>query len=143
MLRVARLAGRAARYAFIAAAACWLLLIAGLALATVIFDPYDERPFDSDPWIAGLEPVRTAMARSAARAIHEDDAASSVSERLGEPDWINDVKTSVFGERFPAATHRTWGYRLNPSWLHGYDDAYLYVHIDANDTVIKAQLGGG
>lgn len=120
-----------------------LMLFVWIAVAPAIFDPYDDRSFNSASWIDGNEVVRTSMARSAARAIKTGDTSNVVAQLLGEPDWTNTVKVSVFGERFPDGTARTWGYRLNPSQLHGYDDAYLYVHLDASDFVIEAQLGGG
>jgi hypothetical protein len=80
------------------------------------------------------------MARSAVRQVTPGLLESQVVALLGPPEGIRTGEDDG-GHKLKGT--RTYWYGLG-SWseYNGFDDAYLYVHLDASDRVVVAEVTG-
>ena len=127
-----------------------------LAIATVILfgliglvyeivgnplDPFDDQRFSSRR-LQQISPSdgerRARMARSALQNhLTPGTTEAQVTAKFGPPDGISTGPEDDGGNKLPGV--RTYVYMLG-SWSGvGFDDAFLYVHLDARDRVIAAQ----
>ncbi|MEY2536294.1 MAG: hypothetical protein QOG67_34 [Verrucomicrobiota bacterium] len=108
------------------------------------FDPFDNNYFSVETWrkaSAGRDlDARAGMCRDLMkRFIPPGTTAKQVVALLGAPSSIDEAKP---GDDEPMiGTHR-FKYHVGNWSMHGMDDAFLYVHFDKDDRVIKTQIYG-
>ena len=124
-----------------------IVVLCVLALPAAIYavignplDPFDNRTFSAAAWRNGDREARARMARSAVRR----HVVAGLSEQqlvalLGAPD---DVLTTAdpAGNSLPGT--RRYEYYLGSWSTYGFDDAFLYVHLDAANRVMSAEIDG-
>jgi hypothetical protein len=126
--------------------------IIGIILAVAVtytlvgnpFDPFDNRRFSPEAWReAGARFDRDARAPMC-RDITKRVVRPGMSERqvvalLGPPELVRD-------RRGPGGTllsdRRIYQYSIGSWTWQRMDDAFLYVHIDASDHVLTAEIYG-
>jgi hypothetical protein len=124
-----------------------LAIIAGVAIAGLTYsflgnplDPFDDRPFSASEWRLATVDDRAPMARSAVRRhLIQGLPDSQVVALLGDPDEVRTARDPG-GNTLQGA--QTYLYYLG-SWSdYGFDDAFLYVHLDATGRVRSAEVNG-
>jgi len=80
------------------------------------------------------------MARSAIRRhLTVGLAEPQVVALLGKPDEIRNVEDPG-GHKLPGS--QTYSYYLGSWSVYGFDDAFLYVHLDAAGRILSAEVNG-
>ncbi len=118
--------------------------LAAASLTTVVYlsvgnplDPFDDQRFTAARWHGSDPESRAPIARSVARR-HLTPGLSStqVLALVGQPD-------NVYGRGDDRTRgDQTYSYYLGNWSLYGFDDAFLYVHLDAQGKVITAEVTG-
>lgn len=102
------------------------------------FDPFDDCSFTPAAWRAANPRGRASMCRDLiSKHLIAGTSERQVVALLGNPD---EVCKAVKGHRCFGI--QTYIYSIG-SWSNqGMDDAFLYVHLDANDQVIFGEIYG-
>ena len=105
-------------------------------------DPYDGRDFDRVVWHAdpgGHD--RAAMCTDIIeRHLRPGMTFDRITDLLGQSFWERDRSHLADGEQM--AVVRAVSYSVGScSWI-GYDDAFLYVNLDADDKLVSATVYG-
>jgi hypothetical protein len=116
-------------------------------------DPFEARQFDAASWAGSDWKGRAAMARDAIRHLPAGTPEADVVQLLGKPGYVIETKKLVglvsgpplprFSGSAPAGSVRTYSYGLGSWGWAGYDDTFLWVHVDGEGRVVAAVVGGG
>jgi hypothetical protein len=102
-------------------------------------DPFNQKRFSVGEWSSASREDRARMCRDLIdRHLPPGTTEQQVLALLGKPEYVN------HGDKFPqrAIADRFYVYSIgNWSW-QGMDDAFLYVHLDKGDRVVKAEIYG-
>lgn len=127
----------------IAAIGAAIGLISGVFDAGSYLDPFDDQPFLQSTWATTNSETRASMARDAIKQLPIGMSAAQVRELLGETKPVSRFSGAVdaYGNRllYP----ETWSYYLGSWSLYGFDDGFLYVHLDADSEVASVEITGG
>jgi hypothetical protein len=107
-------------------------------------DPFDNRRFSPEAWReAGARFDRDARARMCRdiikRVVRPGTPEKQVVALLGPPERIRN-RRGPGGDPLPG--RRIYEYSIGSWTLQRMDDAFLYVHIDASDQVVMAEIYG-
>jgi hypothetical protein len=103
------------------------------------FDPFDNRRFTPAEWREADNYSRARMARSLIRRhLRSGTPEGEVVALLGEPEIVGSPG-DLYRPKTPGIKVLVWGLG---SWSPIYDDAFLYVHIDATGRVSRAEVDG-
>ncbi|MCO8121537.1 hypothetical protein NHH03_07305 [Stieleria sp. TO1_6] len=105
-------------------------------------DPYDGLHFDPVIWKAdpGGDQRAAMCADIIGRQLTPGMTLSSISDLLGDSYEQRDRSHFVDGDQMPGV--RTVSYWVGPcSWI-GYDDAFLFLNLDAEDRLVSATVYG-
>jgi len=128
-----------------------LALPAIVALAALAYemignplDPFDNRRFSPEAWSSASEhhnvDWRARMCRDLInRVIRPGMSEKQVVALLGTPDRVSD-RRGPGGDLF--TDRHIYEYEIGNSTFQGMDDAFLYVHIDLTDHVLKTEIYG-
>jgi len=104
-------------------------------------DPFNWKSFSPAAWQTGTPETRARMAKSLIRHhLKRGMSAADVVALIGPPDDQLTGRIDAGGHSLPGV--RTYAYDLGNWSLLGMDAAYLYVHLDAADRVISAEVAG-
>jgi hypothetical protein len=101
-------------------------------------NPFDDLAFTTAAWAAADDNTRAAMADDLVRNhLAGGLSRSQVRALIGSPDRTlqSNASTRVLGAE-------TDTYRIGSWSMQGMDDAFVYVHYDANGNVIEAEIYG-
>jgi hypothetical protein len=124
-----------------------IILTAGIAAVVVVyclmgnpFDPFDDSRFSVEAWRSADPKSRARMARDVIRHyLTPGTTEERVTSLVGKPDEVIEG-ADAGGHWLPGA--RSYSYRLGSWSLYGFDDAFLYIHIDRAGKVIVAEVTG-
>ena len=123
------------------AVACLALFSVGVWFAMNKMDPFNDRSFVSTEWKTNDDKIKAAMARD---LVHHHlpvgMSETQVTTLLGQPDAILQGAADNGGN--PLQGGRTYSYYLGSWSMHGYDDAFVYVHFDASEKVTGSEITG-
>jgi hypothetical protein len=129
--------------------AAGLLII--VALVAIVYelignplDPFDNRRFSVEAWRSASEhrnlDWRARMCRDLInRVIRPGMSEKQVVALLGIPDRVRDTR-GPGGDPLP--DRHIYEYEIGSWSFQGMDDAFLYVHIDLIDHVLKTEIYG-
>ena len=113
-----------------------------LAYAIIIWvDPFNDRQFSTRDW-AVAEPEERARVASdlTDRVLERGMSIDAIKNLLGPPDSTLTGDIDAGGNKLHS--NQTLSYYLG-SWSgFGYDDAFLYLHVDRSGTLVKSQVTG-
>jgi hypothetical protein len=118
-----------------------------LVLAAVVYawvgnplDPFDDRRFSPGAWQKASADSRARMSRNVIRRVIKPGVVESeVVTLLGKPDSVSD-RRGPGGKVLTGI--RIYEYRIGNWPLWRMDDAFVYVHLDTNDRVVKSEIYG-
>jgi outer membrane protein assembly factor BamE (lipoprotein component of BamABCDE complex) len=121
-----------------------ILFLAGAALCGGIYalignplDPFDNRRFSVSAWKEAEGQQRARMSEDLiAHHLPPGMTEQQVVALLGQPEGVD------LGPTEKRIAKRYYVYYIGNWSLQEMDDAYLYVHLDANDRVVKAEIYG-
>ena len=101
-------------------------------------DPFDNRSFTPAAWRTADRDGRARMCRDlVSRHLIAGTAEPQVVALLGKPAGVYKA-----GERDHLVGAQTYVYSIGNWSFQGMDDAFLYVHLDANGRVIYGEIYG-
>jgi hypothetical protein len=125
------------------------ILIAVIMCATAVavfyvlgnpFDPFSKNRFSAEVWRTADAESRARMARDAIRHhLVPSLTTTQVVSLLGNPDKV--IRDADAGGHKLAGA-KTYSYYLGCWSSYGFDDAFLYVHLDEAGSVISAEVNG-
>lgn len=101
-------------------------------------DPFAARAFSAPAWATATPEGRASMARDVIRRLPKCTPETQVVALLGKPSQV--VPPGEGGNHAVGA--RAYKYFIGCWEYRGMDSAFVYVHLDANDRVIKADIYG-
>ena len=113
--------------------------LASLVAFSRWIDPFDDRPFDSNRWAAASVDDRAAMAGDVLFRVR-GLTQQQVLDLLGEPGRRLTSATDAGGHRLRGV--EVFSYYIGSWSLHGMDDAFVYVHFDADGSVMHSEITG-
>jgi len=115
------------------AASAWLLIDR--------LDPFNDAPFTAIDWMnCRTDEARASMARDLVRNhLPKGMSEAEVVALLGEPGVLQGG-TDTGGNRVLGT--KTYFYYIGTWSLQGFDDAFVYVHLDSDSKVISAEVTG-
>ena len=116
------------------------LMVVVVWLAADWWDPFNDARFDPKVWSRVSPSERTPMARDlVSNHLRPGMVETQVKSLLGEPDTVWQ-SSDPRGNRLPG--HRTIAYSIGNASFHGFDDAFVYVHMNRQNRVIAAEING-
>ena len=100
------------------------------------WDPFDDDAFTPTAWVADRAPTARDLVKNHLRL---GTLRVQVESLLGRPDEVV-TGEDAGGTRVPGT--ETYKYSIGSWPMYGYDDAFVYVHLDANGNVIGAKIDG-
>ena len=118
-----------------------LLLAIAAWVVTDWLDPFDDESFNATAWAScTTDESRAAMARDLVRNhLRTGMPRSDVTALLGSPIVLHGP-TDAGGN--PLRGDETYAYYIGQWSLYGFDDAFVYVHLNAAGRVIGAEING-
>jgi hypothetical protein len=118
------------------------MVFAGMAIKGYL-DPFDDHTFVQSVWEAAEPHHRAPMARDVTQRLPIGMTADDVRNLLGPSTPVVRYAGAVDKFGNPMKYPETWSYYLG-SWSgYGLDDAFLYVHFDAEKKVASVKITGG
>ncbi len=118
---------------------CAILLLLTLAVAGC--RPFNGCTFDQAAWASSDYQGRASMADDLiANHIEPGMLSETIEGMLGAPDDVLQGGRDSGGN--PLSGSSTYSYYLGNWSMGGMDDAYLYVHLDDHERVLKAEVQG-
>jgi hypothetical protein len=107
-------------------------------------DPFDDSRFSREAWQRASAAYdldsRAHMARDVTRrVIRPGMSETEVVDSLGRPETVTDRRAP--GDA-PVASGQIYRYHLGSWTFQRMDDAFLYVHFDANGRVFRTEIYG-
>lgn len=103
-------------------------------------DPFDDRRFSTSAWRTTSADGKAPMARSAIRDhLRPGLSQAELVALLGEPGARLTGKDAGGNG---LAGSQTYSYYLGSWSIYGFDDAFLYVHLDSDGRIISAEVNG-
>lgn len=125
--------------ALLIVAAVVTCLLVSLFTFSQWFDPFDDVGFDSEQWATASDEGRAPMARdvvSRVRGLNQQE----VLDLLGEPGNRLNSGTDAGGHRLRGT--EVFSYYIGSWSIHGMDDAFIYIHFDADGVAIHSEITG-
>ena len=104
-------------------------------------DPFNDRRFSASDWAVAESEERARMASDLTdRVLARGMSVDAIQNLLGPPDSTLTGDVDAGGNKLHA--HQTLSYYLG-SWSgYGYDDAFLYLHLNQNGAIENSQVTG-
>jgi hypothetical protein len=119
---------------------CCVIPCAGLYFLDLCISPFKSDPFDPQVWAAASPEERAAMAWDAIRHLPPGMPESEVQRLLGKRETRATREITRYA---PATAVRTYCYWLGcTSPYTAADDSYLWVHVNEDGRVVRAEIGG-
>jgi hypothetical protein len=123
------------------AVAAVVIAIALLQALVGWIDPYDNFRFVPNDWKTASPEVRAQMSRNlVSNHLHTGMTKANLVSTLGEPDEILTGKTDAGANSLPGS--ETYSYYIGSWSAYGYDDAFVYIHLDSTGKVQRAEING-
>ena len=122
-----------------------IIFIPLIFAAFVVFagwaDPFDDRSFDAGEWAAASQSSdeRASMAHEVVarvRGLNQEQ----VLDMLGEPDKRLSSRVDAGGNRLRGVV--VFSYHLGCWSGYGFDDAFIYIHFDADGVAVNSEVTG-
>ena len=115
-------------------------IVIGVIVLEKAIDPFDDEAFSAQVWATAGPESRAAMAEDAIRCVPAGTTEMQVVGLLGKPEEIVLPNRGAGGNRVRGT--RAYTYFLGNWSMHGMDSAFVFVHFDASDRVILAEIYG-
>jgi hypothetical protein len=113
--------------------------LSGFALWALL-NPFNQKAFQQELWSQGDPDVRAAMAKDVIQDLPPGSPEAIIEPLLGKPMEV--IPRARLMGKPPRETTHTFAYWLGGWSSFAYDSTFLWVHIDGNGKIIKAEIGG-
>ena len=105
-----------------------------------LLDPFNDATFNAAAWAKLDAQERAAMSRDLIQNHLPTGMSHAAVESLLGPPYRVIRRSDAGGHRLPGV--ETYSYYIGSWSMYGFDDAFVYVHLDASGNVLSSEITG-